>query len=104
MVVEEDEPIVLYCLPEISQNTLVYRQRISNLLRKEMADEEKAKAANESANMKKKYEANKKPWVEEKETLEGKRNQNEKRLKTWKDRCLDSEKKLEKEQRLKEGE
>jgi len=69
-----------------------------------MADEEKAKAANESANMKKKYEANKKPWVEEKETLEGKRNQNEKRLKTWKDRCLDSEKKLEKEQRLKEGE
>ena len=58
----------------------MHGQRITNLLKKEIIDEGKAKVADELANMKKKYEANHKAWAKEKKTLE--RDESEERRKT----------------------
>lgn len=65
---------------QFHNHTLVHGQRITNLLKKEIIDEGKAKVADELANMKKKYEANHKAWAKEKKTLE--RDESEERRKT----------------------
>lgn len=45
--------------------------------------------ADELAKLKTKYEADQKSWVDDKKAFEGDRDESEKRMETWKERCLD---------------
>lgn len=96
LVEKNDMDTLMNSFLELHSFTLLYGQGITSLLKKEIVDQHKAKMANESANLKKKYEADKNSWAKEKKTLEGEIYESLERLKTQKTRCLDSEKKLKK--------
>ncbi|WVZ25000.1 hypothetical protein V8G54_003544 [Vigna mungo] len=63
VVKEVELSIFIYAFLEFHSRTLMYRYRISSLLRKELSDEGNTKAIKELVDLKKMYEANQKLWA-----------------------------------------
>lgn len=63
VVKEVELSTFIYAFLEFHSRTLMYKYRISSLLRKELSDESNTKAINELVELKKRYEANQKLWA-----------------------------------------
>lgn len=83
---------------ELQNQTLMFGDKISQLLKKEIEDKEKLKMTNELATSKKQYILDKGAWENGRDKLKGENDEERKNLLFWRIHCLDSESKGKKKE------